>query len=980
MSDLRSHDTARPRDLPDFEDRLERFDAAWRAGMAPQMDAFLPPPGAAGRLRLLEELIKIDLEYRWRAADQPADPADTPRAADGQSAPGGPRLEDYAAHFPELGPPALLPVELVGEEYRVRQRWGDRPGHADFAARFPGHGAALESALARIDAELAADPRAGAPARQDDSGGQIPAAVSPPFSRVGRYELVDLLGSGAFGSVWRGLDTELKREVAVKLPRLGRFPDPAQEERFLREARSAARLQHTGIVTIHDVGRDRDTVYIVSDLVRGVSLQKWLAGEPPSFRAAAELAAHVADALDYAHRHGVIHRDLKPANILLHRKSELPPFRPETAVGYLPAFGFHLWDFEPKLTDFGLAKCETADAHVPVESQIVGTPAYMSPEQILRPHTADRRSDVYSLGVILYELLTGEVPFRGEVNALLQQVARDEPQPPRRLNGKVPPDLQTIALKCLDKDPARRYPTAGTLAADLRRWLAGEPIQARPISPWQRGLKWARRRPAWAALWAVVVVAGVGLTAGATWHDLALRQAFRDTDLQRQELHKTLLVAELERDEARQNLRQALETTDEMFEMSRQNWTKGLMLDLVRQSRMGMPVMVTPEQRQHLEKALAFYRKVVEKQRCDPGMRRETAQALTFIGEINALLRQHADAETALRQALTLREHLAEQHAGDAKYQQDLVQTNLDLHEVYVGMALPDQAETALKKVLQILEKMVAKYPDAGYRQQLQDNYHKLADFYKQQGRKEDTLEAYRSVVRTWARLVAENPLVSSYAVDLGWRESQMGGWLNGYGRFEEALEWHTRAIDRLEAILAKEPANYMAKKYLESCYAGHANTLQYLNRSGEAVQDWDRAIELERGDVEFATRTLMRAKCVALLGDHAGAAATAWAATANTMPNGNVLYNAACVASQCSAVAGKDAKLSEAERQKLANEYAARAVELLRRAAAVGFFQFLAQARDQLKTDKDLDPVRSRADFKKLLAEVEGKALRPLP
>jgi hypothetical protein len=329
MSDGRTPHPPSDDDRADLEERLERFDAAWRGDTVPAIEVFLPPRGAAARQQVLHELIKIDLEYRWRiAAPQPAHATTHLAASDpgpGRGAlPACPRLEDYAACLPDLGRVEELPLELIAEEYRVRHAWGDRPEPAEYARRFAGHGAALQQLLARVDVELAAeavhtvrepDPRCRLEARGPRPARSL--STTPLLSQVGRYQLKEGLGAGAFGSVWRGWDMELQREVAVKLPHARRFVSSVREELFLREARSAARLQHPGIVAVHDVGRDRDTIYIVADLVPGVSLRDWLAERRSSFREAADLVARLADILDYAHRQGVIHRDLKPANILI---------------------------------------------------------------------------------------------------------------------------------------------------------------------------------------------------------------------------------------------------------------------------------------------------------------------------------------------------------------------------------------------------------------------------------------------------------------------------------------------------------------------------------------------------------------------------------------------------------------------------------------------------------------------------------------
>ena len=298
---------------------------------------------------------------------------------------------------------------------------------------------------------------------------------------LGQFQLIEAVGRGAFGTVYKAFDQQLQRTVAVKIPRSGVLETDEDEDRFVREARNVAQLRHPGIVAIHSVGRSDAFPYLVSEFVEGVTLSEYLTAKRFSIKESARLIREICIALQHAHSQGVVHRDLKPSNIML-----------------TP-------DGQPRIMDFGVAKRNAGEITMTIDGQILGTPAYMSPEQAGGlSHQADAQSDIYSVGVILFQLLTGELPFRGDVQMLLYQVQYEEPPSPRKLNHQVPRDLETICLKCMAKEPKRRYASAGDLADDVQRYLDGIPILARPVTRIEHAWRWCRRNP---------VVAGLSTTA-----------------------------------------------------------------------------------------------------------------------------------------------------------------------------------------------------------------------------------------------------------------------------------------------------------------------------------------------------------------------------------------------------------------------------------------------------------------------------------
>jgi serine/threonine protein kinase len=862
----------------DLLDPVEQFDAAWGRDATPRLEAFLPAPGDARRRELLEELVKIDLEYRWRRAQSArVDPTIVVTGGEaGDREPGnetrrcrGPRLEDYLERFVELGPLESISTELIGEEYRARQRWGDQPGHAEYLARFPNLTAALPQMLANLDAELAAEPPRAEAARGRDQAEQGDGVLpgQPPLSGcLGDYRIVREVGRGGMGVVYEAEQISLKRRVALKVLPFAATLDATQLQRFKNEAQAAAHLQYQNIVPVYAVGCERGVYYYAMQFIEGQTLAAVIAElrqrsrlgadaeekapvkpdgdgaarcRPPAEHSATEtapappflpkpaapadpadtyphagistersirtaayvrsvaiLGVQAAEALEHAHQLGVIHRDIKPANLLLDVRR-------------------NLW-----ITDFGLAQCQ-GQAELTLTGDRVGTARYMSPEQVSgRRGTLDQRTDIYSLGVTLYELLTLEPACTGrDWPAIQVQIGLEEPRPPRRLNPVIPPDLETIVLKAIAKDLDGRYPTARELANDLRRFLEDKPIQARRPSLVQRAAKWSRRHKAVvltgsSAAVVMLVLAAVGLAV----NNVLIRQEQGRT--------KNALAAEEKR---RQQTRAALD----------------LLSSAVIDEWLSRQQQLVPEHKKFLEQALASYEELARDTGQEEASRVGVARAHLRVGNIRQKLGQAAEAEAAYLRADNAYDRLVADFPAVPQYRQELASCRNNLDVLFIDTGRVSEAERSYRSALMLDQQLADEFPTVpAYRKQVAGCHNNLGVLFRKTGRAHEAEDAYQCALALQQRLADEFPAVTEHRQDVGKSHYNLAIVLNTNGRAQDA-ELAVREALRIQTQLAAEfPAVPAYQQDLARSHNILGNVLLDIGRQRDAEDAYHESLK----------------------------------------------------------------------------------------------------------------------------------------
>jgi len=812
-------------------------------------------------------------------------------------------------------------------------------------------------------------------------GQQVGAATASPPGlprpAPSGYELLEPIGRGGMGIVFKARQRALGRLVAFKQIRAGIDADPKELARFRTEAEAAARLAHPNIVQVFDVGQQDGIPYIAMELVEGGNLGDRLAQGAIRAVEAAALVETLAQAVQHAHEHGIIHRDLKPANILL------------TPAG------------TPRIGDFGLVKLEGVSGQTE-SGALLGTPRYMAPEQTTG-RTTGAAVDIHALGAIFYECLTGQPPFQAVAPlALLDQIRSDEPVAPTQLQPGVPRDLQTICLKCLEKDPRRRYATAAALADDLGRFLRFEPIRARPIGPVARLGKWVRRRPHQAALAAVAALAVTAAFGGLLVHQARLRVEIGRTARAALDARKQKNRADANYQGARAAIQAILDCNDD-------------------------PAFATLPRRTELargqaEKALIFYDRLLENaESLDPVVQLDTARAAREAATCQFVVGKNQEAVASLERSVRLLDAALASRPDDPEVIREQVQSRTKLGLiVWNTLKTPDRALTELRRAAADAERLVRFDPQSvDYRSDLAWCLHDLGEVLLENHMEKQALAVYRRAIEINRKLIEEQPadlrrrgvlaenlnnlgLLTAPAepdradaayseaaaqLDFAMREnpsrrcvislsSLLSNWGNlavRRGRTELAFQRFERGLALVEDVLKREPADTFLRYSALNLHGSRANLLALLGRHAEAVADWDRVIELNDEPADRTAFRLSRIMALVRTNDYPRGIAeaqdmTRTPAASNALTGGD-LYNFACIFGLAAAAARDDNRLDPSERQRLADSYADTALDSLERAAGLGFF-IDPKLREHARQDPDLAPLRGRAEFSKLVRD----------
>ncbi len=551
-----------------------------------------------------------------------------------------------------------------------------------------------------------------------------PSDYAGELGLLGHYRIRRRIGQGGMASVVEAIDTELDRVVALKILRAG-LTESISKERFLREAKSIAGVRHPNVIAIHGISTTIfECPFIVMELMAGGCLQGRIQQEERiAPRQAAEWIAQVADGLSAAHQAGLIHRDIKPSNILL-----------SDAKGSIA-----------KLADFGLARSVSVSNNVTQTGVLLGTPSYMSPEHILKPELVDARSDIYGLGVTLYETLTGEVPFRGTMHQVLQRIVSDDPAAPRNFDSDIPIDLETICMKAMHRDPSRRYASAIELSLDLRRWLAGEAILARPTASAEKLLRWIRRNPRVAVLAGTIASLLIIIATGTLYAAVSIRQA------------ENRLTTETEKvDLAKEQIQSATESVNQQRKLA-----IGTLSGLVKVVEKTIASLDKPglqtHQRDVLQQATMALQGLLDSWPDDPLLREEVAVSVLNLAEITDRIGSSDDIIAAWDRATTLVLAMVKEHPEDSNWRDKLYASRFHHANGLVNVDRLAEAIESYQGVRDIVEPLSKTSTDFKYQRDLASCLGSLANCESRRKNYAAARGYYRESLPIFRNLLIEN-------------------------------------------------------------------------------------------------------------------------------------------------------------------------------------------------------------------------------